>query len=381
MTSKSISRNCSARLRWRARKLLTVCVGGVLLFSGASAVAAGVSGRPAPKTDGNARPPNVEGQVASCALAAPPEQDGESTPATIVISAGNLSATLNCDGEGNVVVPSNCEEVCDANVDTIENCKQQSSEEAKRVSLASLLGSSVAIRAKVTDRSSEDTPKGVTWTLELEDSQLPLSDKSFSVGCQKKQGETNSQCKLNVTVMARSSSVDSNAVTCAYGPQSNGATPLTVEMTEETNKLAVDCGNEGSFAPLGYTQFCSPESQELKTCQTKEFSEIFPTFADTWWQKADQMKTVAELTIPKTDFPSEERQFLLGCVPMAASQENEGKDTVREAARGALAGLSECKVLVTVKAASSLSSSPSAFQMFVVSCGVAVLAGVFGGSY
>ncbi|PFH36178.1 SAG-related sequence SRS16E [Besnoitia besnoiti] len=357
---------------FRARKVMAACLGGVLLFCSGHACADETPGLWREKLEEKITAPQVSGRVATCTLNGAGSMNASPEAENIVISKGNLTATLNCNGEGNAAVPSKEGHVCRPGATTLPKCETNSGH-TEQVELAKLLGSSSVINVKIDKRPAATDQTNEKWTLELKDSQLPLSDKSFFVGCQKPQHEADTTCKVEVVVKARSSSVDSNAVTCAYGPQSNGATPLTVEMTEETNKLAVDCGNEGSFAPLGYTQFCSPESQELKTCQTKEFSEIFPTFADTWWQKADQMKTVAELTIPKTDFPSEERQFLLGCVPMAASQENEGKDTVREAARGALAGLSECKVLVTVKAASSSAAPADSLHVILAGLGAVAL--------
>ncbi|PFH36177.1 SAG-related sequence [Besnoitia besnoiti] len=101
------------------------------------------------------------------------------------------------------------------------------------------------------------------------------------------------------------------------------------------------------------------QDRELKGGSRKAFAAVFSIFANSWWQKADNVKTASVLTIPKKDLPAEARHFLLGCIPKKPASDLQGKEDtdVHKAASGGAAGHSACNVLVTVKAASSSTSA------------------------
>ncbi|PFH36175.1 SAG-related sequence [Besnoitia besnoiti] len=380
MTRNGVSQKRNTRLRPSARTVMAVCLGGVLLCGSGQAALDYSPFVLSEQLVGNTKLPDVVDRVATCTLPVSGLRNTSPESATIVISKGQLTATLNCAGAGNAVVPSEGGSVCLADAKKVSACKPEPSATTKQIKLTTLLRSDTPVKTSITQNPNGQA-NGQAWTLELQESQLPRVDTTFFVGCQKASEDEDSQCKLDITVKARQSDADKNTIICAYGVDSNGANPLTAEMTEENNILSIDCGDAGSFAPAGYTEFCLPDSQALKGCPTKGFSDVFPTFADSWWQKADSRKTANVLTIPKTDFPAEARQFLLGCVPKDSSSGLPGgeQDSVQKAASGGVAAPSACQVLVTVKAA-SLSSSAMSARSAGVSGAAAVVTGLLVGS-
>nr|CCA30047.1 SRS domain-containing protein [Neospora caninum Liverpool]CEL71260.1 TPA: SRS domain-containing protein [Neospora caninum Liverpool] len=384
-------------LKSRARKLMAVCMGGVLLLSGG--VVAGdylregtrqrnlqAVSREATQTE-----PVFSGQVATCTLS--PGGDGASTgddaTSALTLSKDNLTATLKCSGKDYVAIPQKMTKVCAATVQdpSVKNCKTdpQGTENGNQVTLESLLGSTRSIEWTKTEATPNQNT-GEEWTLELQEADLPLSDKAFFVGCDKNEahqllsleGKAAVDCKVDVNVKARPSSVtDNNVVICAYGKDSNPE-PLKVEMTTEKNTLTVQCGSEGSLNPESYaTQYCDLQG-ELENCTLKMFEDILPTFATSWWSKADDGNS-AILTIPAAEFPESEHQFRLGCVPKTADSEQ--PDT---AAKGGEKGESQtaattsnCDVIVTVRSGSSASSSG---QLVSAIAGAAAMTGLLVGS-
>ncbi|PFH37761.1 SAG-related sequence [Besnoitia besnoiti] len=77
----------------------------------------------------------------------------------------------------------------------------------------------------------KDVPPGAQWSLQLKDSQLPLSDKELFVGRQKQNQDDDAKCTLSVKVEAPPSTVKENAVSCAYGHPSNPS-PVKVELAQ-----------------------------------------------------------------------------------------------------------------------------------------------------
>nr|CCA30049.1 SRS domain-containing protein [Neospora caninum Liverpool]CEL71262.1 TPA: SRS domain-containing protein [Neospora caninum Liverpool] len=372
-----------------ARKLMAVCMGGVLLLSGG--MVAGEYLREgtlqrnlqALSRDATQSPPKFDGQIATCELTGATERSQTQTSTALTLSKQNLAATLRCSGANNQAVPQQMTEVCSATVTppTIAKCKSTNTD-GTRVTLKSLLGSSRGIVWNKTSPTPEQVKEGEEWTLQLQQTDLPFTDKTFFVGCDQtnpKHRQSTGECKVDINVKARPSSVaDNNVVTCAYGKDSNPE-PLNVEMTTEKNTLTVQCGSEGSLNPESYaTQYCDPEG-ELNDCTQKMFEDILPTFATSWWSKADDGNS-ATLTIPPAEFPESEHQFRLGCVPKTADSEQ--PDT---AAKGGEKGESQtaattsnCDVIVTVRSGSSPSSSG---QLVPTIAGAAALAGLLVGSF
>ncbi|PFH31455.1 SAG-related sequence [Besnoitia besnoiti] len=310
--------------------------------------------------------------TASCSLQ---EDNNEPSPKKLTMSEISLSATLNCVGDTNQVIPSEKETVCSSDA-SLEDCKASSSN--KLVKLDDLLEPGAA-KASISPIESSAN-KGQKWTMTLERAKLPLTDKHFLVGCAKseedkklKVGVTGDwKCKLPITVKAKSSSVDDNVVTCAYGEDSNKAEPLKVEVSPATNKMVLDCGKAGSLHPEGLTTFCEPGSETLEKCVTKGFEEILPTFVKDWWVP-NEGKTSSTLTIPSSGFPSADQKFLVGCVLNETSQlPQEPGGVQRDKLEPSGNKTSSCKVLVTVKAAGASSIVSSNLR------GLIVVSGFFG---
>ncbi|PFH36179.1 SAG-related sequence [Besnoitia besnoiti] len=361
-------------LKPRSQKLLAICGGCALLLCSAqvasSTLSEGVRSRRL--ADKTAAPPTVLDGVATCQLGPKSKKDQQET-ASITLSGEKLKATLKCNGRGSTFIPTEDGNVCvnsDASVITCANEKVPSNQ----VLLKNLLRASSDI--KVAKNSTGDNTNGWEWTLELEKSQLPRSDTTFFVGCKASGDVPESTCKLDIHVEARESSVQNGVVFCSYGAASNGEEPLTVDMTQENNKLTIDCGDEGSLKPAGFNNFCTSDDKDLETC-SKQFVEMFPNFQKSWWQTTDAEGSPATLTIPPSDFPSEEKQFLLGCAPTKKVPQGTGGRAADGQPVSGAGNPSTCKVLVTVKAASSSASAMSALPMAAgVSGAAAVVTGL-----
>ncbi|PFH35624.1 SAG-related sequence [Besnoitia besnoiti] len=376
----------SIRTEWRrgglkskACKLLAVCVGGVLVLRsgqvGAHESQEGLLRRTLQDEKGSQTLLNA----AACKL---DESVGPPKPIELTLSTDQLTASLVCSGSNVAAVPENLEKVCQEQPsgkiqESKDECRVGPSSMGRPVPLAEILAPDS--RASWNKINTAEEQQNETWTLKLQKENLPLRDKTFYVGCQKKNGDNNSMCKLPIHILARASSAENNVVTCAYGAQSNEA-PVKVEMTQEQNSLTLLCGKEGSIEPSEYTtKYC--ETDGLKEC-TKPYSEILPKFSEAWWTTVEGKDNSAKLAIPSTDFPTEDKSFYLGCTPAetnnAESQEELG---VAAAAEASGAKKTTCKVLVSVKApGSSLSSGPGV-GMAAAASGAAVLTGLIAGAF
>ncbi|CBZ55762.1 SRS domain-containing protein [Neospora caninum Liverpool] len=376
--------------RSKARKLIAVCMGGVFLLCSRHAVAdqpgEGALSRTLEVPSGSATmdEPAFTGQEATCELTGGSRgRVGSPTATGLTVSKENLTATLRCTGANNSVVPTDAKNVCVATVNdpTVAKCESHSDDGSRRqTTLQSLLGTANEIQGKITGASSDS--QGQIWTLNLQESDLPLTDKAFFVGCVEQAGDRRAvkvECKVDVNVTARPSAVgENNLVTCAYGKNSNPA-PLKVEMTTENNTLTLQCGSEGILHPTTYeTRYCDPEEADLKKCNEKDYVGILPSFVESWWTNADA-KTSATLTIPVTEFPESEQKFRVGCVPNTTN--SQGPDAATKARENddseADATTSNCSVIVTVKSGSSASST---CQMVATVSGAAALLGLLVGS-
>ncbi|CBZ54365.1 SRS domain-containing protein [Neospora caninum Liverpool] len=376
----------------RARKLMAVCMGGVLLLSCGQAAAEylregtlqrNLQGTPAAGTQNG---PEFQGQVATCTLSEGSDGGRTAVDATgaLTLSKDNLTVTLMCAGAKNQAVPLTLTKVCSATVQnpTVAECKTDT--DGKQITLESLLGSNRSIAWKNTSQAAEEKQtNGEERALELQATDLPISDRRFFVGCDKNNDEKaplspSAECKVDVNVKARPSSVtDNNVVICAYGKDSNPE-PLKVEMTTEKNTLTIQCGSEGSLNPETYaTQYCDLQG-EVGNCTLKTFEDIFSTYATSWWLKADDSRS-ATLTIPETDFPESEHQFRLGCVHKPANTEQPlpNEESSKTGSSQPVATTSNCNVIVIVRSGNSASSSA---QMAAAIAGTAGLTGLLVGS-
>ncbi|RQX67568.1 SAG-related sequence SRS15B [Toxoplasma gondii CAST] len=371
----------------RARKLMALCMGGVLLLSGGQAAAEpwpeGMKHRNLEATFTAVEPAYTDA-VATCDLTNGAAAAAASAVDSLTLSQKSLTATLVCTGGADSEinsVPHTLDNVCDP-TKTTDNAKctfAGSSAEGGEVKLNELLGTKRSVTWTKTNTNAERAKKE-TWTLQLEDGDIPLTDKTFLVGCQNTKNVssgTKKACKVTVNVQARASSVaDNNVVTCAYGQNSNDA-PLKLEMTTEKNRLTLICGSAGSLKPTTYkTQYCDPQ-EDVKKCTEKKFEDILPTIAESWWT-ADTTTNSATLTIPATEFPEAEQQFRLQCVRNKTNSPASGAHGKTEKNPGAEGSdTSVCNVIVTVKSGSSASS---AGQMVATVSGVAAFAGLLVGS-
>ncbi|KEP61411.1 UNVERIFIED_CONTAM: SAG-related sequence SRS16A [Hammondia hammondi] len=379
-----------------ARMLISFCMVGALLLSSGQAVA-----RQLRKENLNISvvqkyetiDPSISGTNATCTFPAAGGTgalEAANASNSLTLSKGHLKATLNCSGGGTgqiSTIPNDlAASVCDpskrgneSNGCTIESSKVSGQE----VELQRLLGAKRSIQwTQKTDTSNLEKQPNTEWILELLESDLPLTQKTFFVGCQKTTSArtdsetTVSTCTVTVNVEARASAAENNIVTCAYGKDSN-TNPLQVDMTTENNTLTVDCGSEGTLSPeTTSAQYCDPQSTDLKNC-TKKFVDILPKFVTDWWTNLTSANA-STLTIPTTDFPDSEQQFRLGCVPNTAPQSDPSDSRVVEQPQ--VSAPTTCSVLVTVKAASSASYASPSLQMLVGASGAAVVSGLVVGS-
>ncbi|KYF42123.1 SAG-related sequence SRS40E [Toxoplasma gondii ARI] len=379
----------------KVRKLLVVCMGGVLLLSSRQAVAIPHEGI-LRRSLSDSSPaiskivPTFNKQVATCTV--PSDSAGRNgataTITALTLSKENLSATLKCSGANYVAVPEGMKKVCSASVNdaTLADCKTAADNTGeKQITLQELLGSSDPIEWTKASKEGEVANDGEEWTLQLQESDLPLTDKAFFVGCDNpiagKDVQTPSkECKVDFNVKARPSFVaDNNVVTCAYGKESNPK-PLKVEMTTEMNTLTIQCGSQGVLNPKSYTAtFCDPQDTDMQNCTEKKFEAILPSFAETWWAARSKDHS-ATLTIPEAEFPQSEQQFRLSCTyKEAQTTETNTAEKVGENSDPANAApTSNCHVIVTVKARSSSSSSG---HLVATVAGAAALTGLLAGSY
>ncbi|CBZ49957.1 srs domain-containing protein [Neospora caninum Liverpool] len=371
--------------RSKARKLIAVCMGGVLLFSGGGTVSAEpVEALLRRSLTSGATGTQGESGAAE-AVATCPLNDADSPSrgeATLTISKSSLTATIECQGESPTFVPTELTSVCDGQandanrVSESDTCKIGAHAVGKKVTLQELLGASHPITWEM-QQASDDSGQATTRTLQLAETDLPRTDKQFIVGCQKSGPGATPSCKVTVKVNARPSSVDdNNVVTCAHGKDSNKTT-VEVEMSENKNTLTIDCGSDGSMQPEDYTsQYCSPQADNLDGCTKNNYSDILPTFASSWWTNTEN-KTQATLTIPKTDFPPADQRLLLGCVPKT---QNANKPTKEESLTESVSETLACRVLVTVKASSSTSSASFTPHVIAATSGAALFPGLLSGS-
>ncbi|PFH37043.1 SAG-related sequence [Besnoitia besnoiti] len=348
-------------LKSKTRKLMAFCAGGILFVASTKTFADALDEGPLPQSspaDSTQYPTNL----VSCSLTGDEEQD-TLVRRTVALSEGQLSTTFQC-GKADRAVPELLTEVCKPSKEgTIDACDE------KPTSLTDILQTTTTVAWVKMETPTEG--KGETRTLNLTKQDLPFTDKSFAVGC-KTTSQPTVACQVDVTVKARASSVDKNVVTCAYGAESNPRA-LEAEMTEENNTLTIKCGKDGNIKPATEGgHYC--EDEKLSQCE-KSYKDILPSFDSSWWTKegdAPATETLT-LTIPKEEFPAEEQKFYVGCspgegdktIPVSRSQEANGN--VIPASRG----LTDCKVLVTVKAESSVSPSRSMIQAASAASGVA----------
>ncbi|PFH37035.1 SAG-related sequence [Besnoitia besnoiti] len=276
--------------------------------------------------------------------------------------------------QGSTAVPENDDEACvvepDANVSTCENDRKST--------LQHLLQAKRNI-TWVGAKGPTDEHQGKARTLELTEDDLPFTDKSFFVGCKsaatgqlKSAPAAAKTCRIDVSVLARSSKVEENVVTYAYGAESNPR-PLEVELTSRNNTVVVACGADGSIAPPSYnTHYCD---DTLQSCD-KSYTDIFPKFDSTWWSgEAGKDDAPVKLTIQKESFPVEDQRFYVGCSPKkngdgssGGSRADAGPETQAPAASP-----TRCKVMFTVRAAAASSSVSSIVGDVVAAAGTSAV--------
>ncbi|KFH11237.1 SAG-related sequence SRS16B [Toxoplasma gondii MAS] len=376
----------------KARKLMAVCMGGILLLSTGQGLAdrlhEGLQSRSLKTAADVSSQLDVTGTHATCEFSTPPS---DSTTAvskqSLTLSEGSLTATLECTGkEGGTIAsipPDLAGNVCVTRPnDSGTKCNFGESGGAAvsvEVPLKDVLGTTRVVQWTVNNKEQKTTQLQ-EWTLKLNEEDLPISDKTFDVGCSYtttgKQSSKTTACQLTVNVKARASSVsDENVVTCSYGAGSNSEA-LKVDMTTARNTVTIDCGSEGTLNPTADSgQYCNPQNKVLQDCKNN-FVDLLPNFATSWWTKPTS-GNASILTIPAADFPASEQQFRLGCVPNTASQSGQQatRDDNQNQVQSPTSALTTCSVLVTVKAASSASYASPSLQMLIAVSGAAVVSG------
>ncbi|CBZ53654.1 SRS domain-containing protein [Neospora caninum Liverpool] len=212
------------------------------------------------------------------------------------------------------------------------------------------------------------SPKDVSWRncvdatcttkkLEIPPENFPFVDQKFMVGCVK--GDTNDTMKVTVTLEARASATEDQAVKCAYGVNSNKA-HQTVTLTPEKNSFTLACGDQGDILPTNYKkEYCVSESgNEASDSCTGAYNGIFPNYEETWWTTTPHTNEY-KFTIPEGQFPAEEQKITVGCQKKATAEP--GKQRTESEEKGS----SVCSVDVTV-VASAASSAASTSGMAVM---------------
>ncbi|PFH37765.1 SAG-related sequence [Besnoitia besnoiti] len=359
----------------RTWRLAAVCVSVVLMRHGEEALAYDVTrGRMSQPDMSNEHAPLPSETFVECNGSKQDTVPNE--PFVVTLSKEKPAATVHCTEENNKVIPQDSKKVCypQANNPTVDGCSKANPTNIQ-VSLQELLGSSTEIAATISPLAKENKTQGEQWRLALKETDFPLSDQSFFVGCQQTT-KNNSICKATVNVKARQSSARDNVVQCAYGRESN-PDDVEVVITESNRALTLDCGKDGSVKPSKYTSlYC--DLADLDNC-TKHFSDIFPGFDENWWTKEEQGRVPAKLTIPSTGFPSEDRSFFIGCAPLPDAGTGQESRSDSESEQQAPPAKSTCKVRVTVRAASSASLALTSVGTSVAASVAAVLAIVVAG--
>nr|CCA30088.1 SRS domain-containing protein [Neospora caninum Liverpool]CEL71334.1 TPA: SRS domain-containing protein [Neospora caninum Liverpool] len=390
-------RRLGGGFRSRARKLMAICLGGVVLLSAGHAVAEkGNEAVQNPRLQRAGEASTMKGPVflngvATCTLTTSSVSTVDQPAATaLTLSRDNLTATLNCFGQENSAVPAGLTKVCDPNqVGSEGNCtfgeaQDSDGNNAQEVTVQALLGAAEDIKWKQEESATEQAKNGETWTLALTDDDLPFTDKPFFVGCKENKqspaevagAAATDSCKVPVHVEARPSSETNNVVTCAYGQNSN-TNALEVELTAEKNAVTIDCGSVGSLMPgITTTHYCAPDDGNLDDCTAKNYVDVLPMFEESW-VKQDGEKSSVTLTILESGFPVEDQKLRLGCVPKSTSATKSDPGSPADAFG---AKTSSCNVIVTVRASNTPSSAISTLQVTAVASGAVAVAGLLGGS-
>ncbi|PFH36168.1 SAG-related sequence [Besnoitia besnoiti] len=368
----------------KARKLLAVCLGGVLALSGGQGANGQAQDSPLMH---NLRLENKPGSgpagLSTCNFST---DDEAPTEPILTLSKDQTTVTLECTGNEAKFVPTEPTNVCVVKKDeaalkgspvseedpSLKDCQGNTRKATvEQMALKDLLG------VKDTIQWTDVSTPGIKKALHLESQQLPLTDKAFFVGCHKTPEDTPQKCKVTVNILARESTAEENVAKCAYGAASNNASPLKVDLSEANNTMELVCGNEGSIHPLSYTaKFCTDKGMD--NC-SEEYKDILPDFDAAWWTPGEGGGESAKLTIPAAGFPAEDQSFYIGC--LHKTQQTESPPVSSSTTPGdAAAVFSPCSVLVTVKAASSDASAvPEASAATAAAAGVA-LTGILAGS-
>ncbi|PFH37047.1 SAG-related sequence [Besnoitia besnoiti] len=348
-----------------------LCIGGLMLFSIEHVMAASLQKGVEEPLTGETGAASWPGIVAKCPPAAPARGGGgDPDPIPVTLSRNQLVTTLQCSEADTEEVPRGLSNVCvSKDGATVDACSKGTGESGDVVALKDVLGE--GSDAKWVKKGSETQTVENAWVLQLQETDLPFTDESFFVGCQRKPSASGGTvCRVNVTVEARASSATGTAVTCAYGSHSNPEA-LNVEITEEKNTLTLACGQHGAILPTKYDAvYC--DDDKLTSC-TKSYGDIFQNYSQTWWNQEKQSAPVT-LTVPKGAFPAQDKTFYVGCNHTSLGTKKPGRaGTAVRPESDTAKGVSQCRVKVTVKAASSGSFVADATRVGLPLFGVVVL--------
>ncbi|ESS28546.1 SAG-related sequence SRS19D [Toxoplasma gondii VEG] len=387
MARTQMTRRLGGGFRPRASKLMAICLGGIALFSTGEAVPdkflEGLQTRSLQQSSIQTGPTFGDG-VATCELKSVAEQAAAASTNALILSKGKLTAKLVCSGDGNAAVPESLTTVCKpGRADGTEKCKFGTAtvSEGIEAELKSLLGVNSDVKWEMISTSETDN-QGQTWTLTLNEGDLPFKDTPFFVGCKKTakgkagaSGASPDSCKVPVHVEARASAEINNVVTCAYGQKSNEEA-VQVELTADQRSVTINCGSVGSPMPADpTTQYCEPGDAESGTCKGKNYVDVLPKF-EASWVKHDSQKNSVTLTIPDSGFPLENQKIRLACAVKEASETKAHADTATDTF-GQKSSI--CNVSVTVRAGNFASSAISIMNAAANALGAVAVAGVLVG--
>ncbi|CBZ51319.1 srs domain-containing protein [Neospora caninum Liverpool] len=269
---------------------------------------------------------------------------------TPTLSESSNGITIVCPASTFEFIPMNASDVCVATTrqnETLLSCKSGHRTPIEDFLIQATQGNVPAWTTPTTPPSNHG------HSLILPPETFPLTDKSFFAGC-RKSASNNDECVVQVSVKARTSSVNDGVLTCAYGKESNPSVP-EVTLDSENNSLTILCGDDGQMEPTQQSltaYHCA--GSNTTDCKKVNLTEVMPTFTSSWWTTDEQKSKAPKLVIPEDGFPSQEETIVLGCkqkVTGTKRDEQDGETTGVE--------LPTCKVKVTLASNTSGSQAPS----------------------
>ncbi|PFH36819.1 SAG-related sequence [Besnoitia besnoiti] len=248
--------------------------------------------------------------------------------------------------EGEAVCPASTNKKCKCD----DVPKSRGEDETTCIKIGDLLSANagaVSWRA-VSVQNSKEKPKLLT----IPTDSFALVDEGFVVGCVD-QLNTDTKCKVTVTLKARATVMDNRKVICAYGAESNGE-HKAITLSPSQNSFTLVCGEKGEIVPANYVDAFCPLSEGSTTVATPcggDYKTILAGYETAWW--SDKPEGSFSFTIPKDKFPESGAKLMFQCQKKSDDSQQKPKAEVAK-------GPSVCSVDVTIEGRGPPSSAVSA---------------------